>query len=75
MSFIIREKWVWIIIGASIGAGVVPWLVILLILEMPGVLGVFSVWTIIFSWAIAAGYEDWRVDRRKREKIAVLLAA
>jgi hypothetical protein len=73
MSFIIREKWVWIIIGASILAGVVPWLVILLILEMPRVLGAVSAWTIIFSWAIAAGYKDWLMDRRKREKLTGLL--
>jgi hypothetical protein len=73
MSFIIREKWVWIIIGASILAGVAPWLVILLILEMPGVLGAISVWTIVFSWAIAAGYKDWLMDWRKREKLAGLL--
>ena len=73
MSFIIREKWVWIIIGACILAGVAPWLVMLLILEMPGVFGAISVWTIIFSWAIAAGYKDWLMDRRKREKFAGLV--
>lgn len=73
MSFIIREKWIWIIIGACILAGVAPWLVILLILEIPGVLGTICVWTIIFSWAIAAGYKDWLTDRRKREKFADVL--
>jgi hypothetical protein len=73
MSFILREKWVWIIIGACILVGVAPWLVMLLILEMPGVLRPISVWTIIFSWAIAAGYKDWVMDRRKREKPAVSL--
>lgn|GEM_PF-1878280 len=70
MSFIIREKWVWIIIGACIVAGVVPWLVIWMILEMPGVLGAFFVWTIIFSWGIVAGYEDWLMDKKKRGKLA-----
>jgi hypothetical protein len=69
MSFIIREKWIWIIIGACILAGVLPWVVIWLILQFPGILGAISVWNIIFSWAIAAGYMDWLVDRRKREKL------
>ena len=72
MSFIIREKWIWIIIGASILAGVLPWVVVWLILAMPGILAPIFVWTIIFSWSIAAGYKDWLVDRRKREKLAGL---
>jgi hypothetical protein len=75
MSSIIREKWVWIIIGASIALGVVPLLVILLLFEVPGFLGAFLVWAIIFSWGIAAGYKDWVVDRRKRERLARSLAA
>jgi hypothetical protein len=73
MSFIIREKWIWIIIGACILAGVLPWVVVWLILAMPGILGAVAVWTIIFSWAIGAGYKDWLVDRRKREKLTGLL--
>jgi fatty acid desaturase len=72
MSFIIREKWIWIIIGACILAGVLPWVVVWLILAMPGIFGAIFVWTIIFSWSIAAGYKDWLVDRRKREKLAGL---
>jgi hypothetical protein len=35
--------------------------------------GAVSVWTFIFSWAIAAGYKDWLMDRRKREKLVGLL--
>ena len=73
MSFIIREKWIWIIIGACILAGVLPWVVVWLILAMPGILGPIFVWAIIFSWSIAAGYKDWLVDRRKREKLAGLI--
>jgi hypothetical protein len=69
MSFIIREKWIWIIIGASILAGVLPWVVIWLMLAMPGILRAVFVWAIIFSWAIGAGYKDWVVDRRKKEKL------
>ena len=73
MSFIIREKWTWILIGLGILAGVLPWVVIWVILQFPGILGAISVWTIIFSWAIAAGYKDWLMDRRKREKLAGLI--
>ena len=69
MSFIFREKWIWIIIVASIAAGVVPWIVMWTILEIPDVLRPVPVWSIIVSWAVAAGYKDWVMDRRKRERL------
>jgi len=67
MSFIIREKWVWIIIGACILVVVGPYALMWMILQMPGVLRASFVWFIIFGWGIAAGYKDWRMDRKKRE--------
>ena len=73
MASVIREKWIWIIIGACILAGILPWLVIWLILAMPGILGAIAVLTIICSWAIAGGYKDWLVDRRKKEKLGASL--
>lgn len=67
MSFIIREKWIWIIISMCILVLVVPYALMWMILQMPDVLRAFLVWFIILGWGIAAGYKDWLMDRRKRE--------
>ena len=67
MSFIIREQWIWIIIGLSTLVLVGPYVVLWLIFQMPEVLRAASVWILIFSWGIAAGYKDWLMDARKRE--------
>jgi hypothetical protein len=74
MSSIIRERWIWIIIGACILVGVAPWLLIFFILQMPTTLKVICVLVIICSWGIAAGYKDWLIDRRKKEKLPGSLA-
>jgi hypothetical protein len=67
MSFIIREKWIWIIIGACILVLVGPSVLMWVILQMPNVLRASFVWFIIFGWGIAAGYKDWLMDAKKRE--------
>jgi hypothetical protein len=66
MSFIIREKWVWMTIGLCILVLVGPYALMLLILHMPSILGACFVWMLIFSSGIAAGYKDWRIDKKKR---------
>jgi hypothetical protein len=38
-------------------------------MHMPDVLIASTICFIIFGWAISAGYKDWLMDRRKREKL------
>jgi hypothetical protein len=66
MSFIIREKWIWIIIGVCILVVVGPYALMWMILQLPDVLRVSLVWFIIIAWGIVAGYKDWRMDAKKR---------
>jgi hypothetical protein len=66
MSSIVREKWVWIIIGICILVMVVPYVALWMILQMPEIVRPFAVWSVIFGWGIAAGYRDWLVDAKKR---------
>jgi hypothetical protein len=70
MSFIIREKWVWIIIGMCILVMVGPYLLMLVILQLPDVLRASLVWLIILGWGIAGGYKDWLTDAEKRKQKA-----
>jgi hypothetical protein len=68
MSFIIRDKWVWIIIGACILILVSPYIAMWVILQLPDIWKISSVFLIVFGWAAVSGYKDWLRDRRKREK-------
>jgi hypothetical protein len=68
MSFIIREKWIWITIGLCILALVGPYAVMLMIFNMPEILRAPFVWCIILGWGVAAGFKDWLMDAKKREK-------
>jgi len=67
MSCIIREKWVWIIIGACVFVLVVPWMVIWALLSLPELLKPLFAFGIVVSWGIAAGYKDWLMDAEKRK--------
>jgi len=67
MSFIIREKWIWIIIGLCILILVLPWAVLWVILQMPTILAAVFAWTLIISWGVVAGYKDWLMDAKKRK--------
>ena len=69
MSFIIRDKWVWVTIGACFLVLVSPYVLMWVILQMSEVWKILSLILIILGWAAAAGYNDWLRDRRKREKL------
>jgi hypothetical protein len=66
MSFLIREKWIWIIIGICAMVLVIPYVFVWLILQMPEITRPIPVWLLIFGWGIAGGYKDWLVDAKKR---------
>jgi hypothetical protein len=68
MSFIIREKWVWIIIGMCILVMVCPYLLMWVIIQLPEALRASLVWLIILGWGIAGGYKDWLMDGEKRKQ-------
>jgi hypothetical protein len=68
MSFIVREKWLWIIIVLGLLVLIGPYTFMWLILQLPSSFGAALIWTLIFGSGIAAGYRDWRMDVKKRER-------
>lgn len=67
MAWIIKEKWLWIIILAIITVFTIPLIAIWVILYLPSEMKlVFTILTII-GWGVAAGYKDW-VTAKKREE-------
>lgn len=68
MSYILGEKWIWIIIGCCIIIMVGPYIIFWLIFQLPEGLRSVFVMTIIVLWGISAGYKDWLMDSKKRRE-------
>jgi hypothetical protein len=68
MAFIIRQKWIWMIIGICSAIALIPSLLIWAISQMPEMVRPIPVWLLIFGYGIAAGYKDWLIDSKKRGK-------
>jgi hypothetical protein len=68
MSFIFREKWIWIIIGMCILVLIGPYLLMWVILQMPDVLRASFVFFMTLGWGIVAGYKDWLMDAKKEKR-------
>lgn len=72
MSFLIREKWVWIIIGLCSLVLVGPYALMLVIMWLPEFLRPLTIWMLLVSSGIAGGYKDWLMDKKKRESKSLL---
>jgi hypothetical protein len=68
MSWILSEKWLWIIVLGLTAVLVGPLLIIWFILYLPGELKVVATILIIIGWGVAAGYKDWLQNKRREEE-------
>jgi uncharacterized membrane protein len=68
LTWILRERWLWIIIVAVILIITLPLTVIWLILNLPPTARLIVTIVIIMGWGVAAGYRDWLVARRKEKE-------
>lgn len=69
MSGILTERWVWIIILSLIAILVVPLIVVLVILALPPLLKVAATIGIVVLYGIAAGYKEWVINKREKQKV------
>ncbi|MEM3697924.1 MAG: hypothetical protein QXQ94_10615 [Candidatus Bathyarchaeia archaeon] len=68
MSWMLSEKWLWIIIVLIIIVFTLPGVVVWFILTLPIELKFLSTILIIIGWGIAAGYKDWILAKRQEEE-------
>jgi hypothetical protein len=68
MSWILSEKWLWIIVLGVTAILVGPLLIIWFILYLPGEFKVVATILIIIGWGVAAGYKDWLQNKRREEE-------
>lgn len=62
------NRWLWIIIGAMSLIAIMPLFVMSTMLMSPPWVGATITILVILSWAIAGGYKDWLLHKRKKEK-------
>jgi hypothetical protein len=65
MSWIIKQKWYWIIVlGVSLIL-LVPLLVVWVLLNLPPFLSLVLTIGIVITWGVVGGYRDWIKNERK----------
>jgi len=68
MAEVLKEPWLWVIVVAVILIGILPFAVVLLLLNLPPPLAFAATLILVACWGIAAGYKDWIINKRKEEK-------
>jgi len=69
MSWVLKEKWFWLIILSVVLIFTVPFIVIYFILFLPPIWGpLVATIIIIVLWGVVSGYKDWLIARRKEEE-------
>ena len=68
MAWIFTDKWFWIILVGLLLVFLVPFIVVMAILNLPPVLRVFATVVLVLCWGVAAAYKDWVKEKREQEK-------
>jgi len=68
LAWIFQDKWFWIILVALLSVFLIPFVVVMVILNLPPVLRVFGTVLLVLCWGVAAAYKDWVKEKNKQEK-------
>ena len=68
MAWVFRQKWFWIIFLALAAIFILPFILILFVLALPGDLRLIMTILLVIGWGAAAGYRDWVKSKRKEEE-------
>jgi hypothetical protein len=67
MAWLLKERWMWIVIVSIILVLAMPLIIIWMISNLPPTLRLVLTVAIILTWGIVAGYKDWLIARRQEE--------
>jgi hypothetical protein len=65
---IVTSRWYWMIVAMAGAIVITPFLLIILIINLPPPLNFLSTILIVIAWGVAAGYKDWIIAKAKEEK-------
>ena len=69
LKWLLFDRWLWITICSTIAILIGPFIALFGILALPMQYRGMAMFAIIFGWGIAAGYKDWVISKRQREKL------
>ena len=67
MSWILTERWLWIIILSLLLILLMPLVIVYAISRLPSELKLIVTILLPIGWGIAAGYKDWVISRHERQ--------
>lgn len=68
MSWILNQRWFWIIVIAVVAVFITPFFIVSFILALPLELRLLATILLVVGWGIAAGYKDWIQSKRREEE-------
>jgi len=68
LTWVLKEKWLWITILALIVIGGMAFVIIWAILLLPTEGKVIATFLILIGWGVAAGYKEWVQHKREEQR-------
>jgi glucan phosphoethanolaminetransferase (alkaline phosphatase superfamily) len=68
LAWIFKEKWLWIIVLSVVTIIVLPFIIILAILNLDPILRIVAVIFLVVCWGVAGAYKDWTRSKREEEE-------
>jgi len=68
LAWIFKEKWFWILLTVLVLIILIPFMVIMAILNLPPILRWVATVLLILCWGVAAAYKEWIKEKHEQEK-------
>jgi hypothetical protein len=68
LAWIFKEKWFWILLTVLVLMILIPFMVIMAILNLPPILRWVATVLLILCWGVAAAYKEWIKEKHEQEK-------
>jgi hypothetical protein len=68
LTWIFKEKWFWIILAALVSVILIPFMLVMVILNLPPILRVVATVLLVLCWGVVAAYKDWIKEKHEQKK-------
>jgi uncharacterized membrane protein len=68
LAWIFKEKWFWILLALLVSVILIPFMLVMVILNLPPILRAVATVLLVLCWGVVAAYKDWIKEKREQEK-------